>query len=175
MSEFRTIENRFTLPLDTDRLTVREGVNGLLADKLWSAHKREETDHYIKEVVAEIESMSPHAGVAVYSLGRGATLHAIATFSWEQSPVDQSQSRFNYLRYTKARGADAVDPDHELTFIKAIHEDLKDGLRPYYRRYEKPTWASVLFDDIAKRALYERAGYSHDGALSDEAIMIRRT
>lgn len=173
MNGFRKVENRFIIPLDARKLTVREGLNSMLHGKVEAAHEKEYGREAADEVGRRLEDVGSRVGEAAYTLGRGATLHALGSFSCLQSPVDSAQRRFDYVRYYKAKGAQNVNPEDELAFIKAIHEDLCDGLQPRARRWEKPTWASVDASDFAKRALYERAGYSHDGAIKDEVVMVR--
>ena len=179
MGKFRTVENRFIIPLEAGKLVVREGEDFMLRNKIQAAHRQEFGEESAERAIDRLDGMSAQAGEAVYFLGRKATLHALASFSYLQSPVDSAKRHFDYVRFHRARGAGAVNPEDELAFINAIHEDLRDGLQPHRRRYEKPTWTSVDAGDFARRALYERAGYSHDGKiknngeLNDEVIMIR--
>lgn len=174
MGNLRTVENRFTSGLGGKGLSIYEGINTDIERHIQVAHRLEgNSELRVVEKVGDLSDSYPNRA-ALYSLGRRATLHALATIEWGKKDV--SYAELDFIRFWRARSADKVDSEDELAFLLAVHTDLRDGRQPATRCYEGNVVTRVAVDDLARQALYTRAGYADLGTNDngDKKVLVRR-
>lgn len=167
MGELRRVENRFSLPLDARKLTVREGVNSSLLRTIAKAQELYIRQHNPCEIIEDLSLRRPTSGSAVYTLGRGATLRGLGKYSASNENVLDAGYRFEHEMYQP-------DIEDEVAFIRSSLADLRDGLRPVARRYEGPVWTRVALGRVAARRACEQAGYEQLDERDNYAVMVRR-
>jgi hypothetical protein len=160
MSELEIIENKFTLPLDLarPRLDVRKGWNETIARKLGDMTRMLEHPRPTRnEAAKQQEEWYRNNQRTVYTLGRRASLLAMASFHEEEIALEGTLPKLEFRSYQEDTGSDFL-----VAFLQAVHYDLN----------RVKTWLEVDKDDAVPTRLYDAVGYRQP-APGDERIMIR--
>lgn len=166
MGEIRRVDNRYARALEPKDLSIFEGTNSVVVGNILAAYAREngrilKIHEPIAEWLSEKLFDDAPAG-ALYTLGRKATLYAAASFLW-----DRNEAEFAHVRFWKTPEAERVETNDELNFLRAIHDDVREGIRPVSRQYGKPIYTTVSPDNLSRRALYISVGYKNSGRTDD--------
>lgn len=175
MSELRRVENRLTLPLDAKELVIFEGLNPTIHQSLSNLGKTDERVTVQFELAQEIDR-DRRVGEAVYVLVKRqelASLVALATFSNQTGPVEDIDRRLMYTPIRIGRGSDLALED-EVSFLNAVHRDVRDGLKPGSLRYEGEIWTAASFQDLIGRKIYEDAHYEEDHSADGRTYYTRK-
>jgi hypothetical protein len=157
----RRVETNLTLGLESRSLKLYEGVDETSLRHIEVAHARADHEDSLAVETARLAVEGLHRREdAVYILGERAIVKAIASFT----AMDEKMRCLDYKMYSQ-------DID-ELAFLLAMHKDLRDDIRPYYRRYSGAVWTRVALNSMRQSVLAE-AGYELNGMAGRDAVMLR--
>ncbi|HET6747582.1 MAG TPA: hypothetical protein VFH06_05745 [Candidatus Saccharimonadales bacterium] len=165
MAELEIIENKFTLPLECARpsFDVRKGWNETIARKLGEVTRMREHPRLSRaEAAAKWQEWHNETPRSVYTLGRRASLLALASFSESVLATDQAVAshKLDFIQY--------ADPgrDYLTAFLLAAHQDL--------RSFSGATWVELDPDGDTSTHLYSSVGYTRISEPQEQPILVRQ-
>ncbi|HMH69943.1 MAG TPA: hypothetical protein VK502_00945 [Candidatus Saccharimonadales bacterium] len=167
MNKLIRVENRETLSLENDGLNVHRGWDEKLARQFAQlAHRQMPIARSPRSLEASVEALNlwdSDKRPEVYSLGRQATLLAVAHFLLNPSPETKAPYEF-----VANLGSPQIDDDQARSFFAASHYDFSQ-----HSRYEGPIYAQVQEGDPLRK-IYEANGYRVKQRESDTLLLVRK-